>query len=309
MVFWKIWYIACSNPPILPAAAILWGCAVYLEKPDYPRYTTSFEKQSSECCQELLCSNDDYYEGLTEVGNPSSWSLVSDGMVPEKAGGRTETWKFSNRDHSYCLYRGFLGIEFPQYNKLTSISILCHMLWNCVSDTLAAAKESPGGWHCCGPGTLKASWWSEPLDPREVCIVQNTNFEPRFVYCMHVLKRIKHSNLWIRDAHIFFLLDVYLSLKLFSLWLSVLCGCLKNNCVSYPRAGHWMLPPVFFLFGCLPVLKCVNFLFNVLGESNGIRPTPREYFKPVLQSSWKSWFLYPKTWKLWWTHFKLPLQG
>lgn len=62
------------------------------------------------------------------------------------------------------------------------------------------------------------------------------------------------------------------------------------------------------MFGCLPVLKCVNFLFNVLGESNGIRPAPREYFKPVLQSSWKSWFLYPKTWKLWWTHFKLPLQ-
>lgn len=62
------------------------------------------------------------------------------------------------------------------------------------------------------------------------------------------------------------------------------------------------------VFGCFPVLNCVNFFFNVLGESGGICPTPREYFQPVLQSSWKSWFLSPKTWKLRWAHFKLPLQ-
>lgn len=151
-------YIAYSSPSILPTATNSWGCAVYLEKPVYPHYTTFFEKQSFEYCEELLGSNDDYYEGFNEVGNQDPGALSLTAWSQKRL---VAAWKHENSLIEIavtCLCGGFLGIEFPGYNKLTSLSIGCHMLQSCVGDTLARAKESPGGWHCCGPATLKASW-------------------------------------------------------------------------------------------------------------------------------------------------------
>lgn len=130
---------------------------VYLEKRVYPHYTTFFEKQSFEYREELLCSNDDYYEGFNEVGNEdpvalslTAWSQKSLLAVLKHENSLIEI-------AVTCLYGGLLGIEFPGYDKLTCISIRCHTPWSCVVDMLATAKASQGGWHCQGPVTLKAS--------------------------------------------------------------------------------------------------------------------------------------------------------
>lgn len=139
----EILYIFYSSPLILATATILWGCAVCLEKPAYPHYTTFFAKQSFECCEELPCDNDDHFKGFNEVGNQDPCSLVSDSMVIEK----TEMGKFSLGLMVASLYGAFLGTEFSGHNKLTFIGICCHTLWSWTVDVLAAAKEPQGGWH------------------------------------------------------------------------------------------------------------------------------------------------------------------
>lgn len=53
-------------------------CSLLREKPVYPRYFTFFEKQSLEDCEELLCYNDDHFEGFSEVGNQDPGSLGPD---------------------------------------------------------------------------------------------------------------------------------------------------------------------------------------------------------------------------------------
>lgn len=102
-------------------------------------------------CEELLCHNDDPYEGSSRVGNQEP-IVLSLAVWSRKRLVAELKWIVVTH-----LCGGFLGTEFPGHNKLTFTGICGHMLWSCAADVLAAAKELQGGWHCPGPVILKSS--------------------------------------------------------------------------------------------------------------------------------------------------------
>lgn len=90
-------------------------------------------------CEELLCHNNDPYEGSSRVGNQDP-KVLSLAVWSQKRLVAELKWIVVTR-----LCGGFLGTEFPGHNKLTFTGICGHTLWSCVADVLAAAKELQGG--------------------------------------------------------------------------------------------------------------------------------------------------------------------